>query len=143
MYFWLMLGVAMGIECVCQCAFCVRGPVIFFDSLHAWEDTKVTIWVPCVSIHRHMPHITTHHICHFLLCLYKCLARWGLIPGCFLLSGPFALHPRLYNPPTLPVLLFFLSIILCPLPFFNVFLFVDSLLAFIGLNNATKRFTNN
>lgn len=65
-------------------------------------------WVLCASIHKHMPCISTHLICHFSLCLYKPLSFWwGLIPGCFSLSSPFALHPRLVHPPTLLPLHFF------------------------------------
>lgn len=109
-----------------------------FLTVFTHEKLQRSLSVLCVSIHRHISRISVHHIWHFSWCLYKSLSGWwALIPGCRLLSSPFALHPRLYFYP-----LFSFFSLSHPFPFFNVF-FADSLLAFIGPNSVTKHFTNN
>lgn len=93
------------------------------DSVHTWEDTKVTIWTLCVSIHRQIPYIPPHLICHCLLCLHKSLSGWwALIPGCFCCQVflPFTLD----CPPSQPLLFSYIS----PSPVLHVLLLLNGFL---------------
>lgn len=66
------------------------------DFLWQYLHKSRCVTVLYVFIHQHISSVSTPHICCSLLSLYKSLSGWwGLVPGCFSLSGPFALHPTL------------------------------------------------
>lgn len=118
----------------CPCGLCVRGPVIFFDRIHTWEDTKVTTWVLCVCIHpqAHILYIYTPYTPFLILSLQISLSLsevWSLDAFCCQGLLSFTLD---CTPTHSSSFAFFLFLIFYLLPFLNVFPFADYLLAFIG-----------
>lgn len=104
-----MLVVAVSIESVSMCLLCERTSDWLWHCSHMrWYRGHYMIYFIHYMIYRAtQPPVHKRISCTvyppympFLIVSLVRLSRWwGLIPGCFFLSGPFALHPRLYTHP--------------------------------------------